>query len=273
MTPETSLTAAVGDAEAILFDLDGVLFDTAVVHRRAWADLFNAYFSTVGGIAPYTEDDYAVHLDGRPRYDGVQAVLASRGLTLPWGDPADSPDRATVCGLGNRKNEVIQAALAGGVEPYPETIPVLLSLLRRGQRLAVVSSSCNAQSVLAGAGLRPAFEIVVDGDTALEHRLKGKPAPDAFLYAAHSLGVEPTAAVVVEDALAGVAAGRAGGFGLVVGVDRGMGADLISAGADVVVHSLAELAGGVGGVAGSVVVFAPYSVQESAVRARVGEDC
>jgi beta-phosphoglucomutase family hydrolase len=255
----------VAAAEAILFDLDGVLLDTAIVHRRAWADLFTAYFAQTGVSPAYTDADYLAYLDGRPRYDGVQAVLASRGVTLPWGEASDPPDRPTVCGLGNAKNQAFQAALAGGVTAFPETVSVLLGLLRAGHRLAVVSSSRNAQTVLAAAGLTPAFQAIVDGETAREQHLAGKPAPDLFTYAAALLQVAPTAAVVVEDALAGVAAGRAGGFGLVIGVDRsftvdlfgeyaekidsetsypisgGLAADLRRAGADVVIQTLSAL--------------------------------
>jgi beta-phosphoglucomutase family hydrolase len=227
---------------AVVFDLDGVLLDTVSLHRRAWADLFAAYFTAAGLTPPYGDADYLAHIDGRPRYEGVRALLASRGTALPAGDPADPPDRLTVCGLGNRKNVAFQAALAAGVPAYPETGAVLAALRRRGCRLAVASSSRNARAVLAAADLTDSFETVVDGETAAADGLRGKPAPDYFLAAARCLGLPPAQTIVVEDALAGVAAARAGGFGLVIGVDRGAGADLRGAGADIVLPDLRPLA-------------------------------
>ncbi|MDR1386876.1 MAG: beta-phosphoglucomutase family hydrolase [Propionibacteriaceae bacterium] len=233
-----------GGWRAVLFDLDGVLAPTAELHRQAWADLFQAVFAQAGLTPPYTEADYFTHLDGRPREDGVAAVLASRGLDLPWGGPDDPPDRDSVHGLGQRKNLAFLAALHGhGVQPYPEAEAVTEALRRAGYGLAVVSSSANARPVLAAVGLADRFPLVVDGLVASRVGLAGKPAPDTFVYAARSLGLEPAQAVVVEDARSGVAAGRAGGFGLVVGVDRGAGrAALLEAGADLVVDDLTELA-------------------------------
>jgi HAD superfamily hydrolase (TIGR01509 family) len=213
------------------------------LHRRAWADLFQAVFAQAGVSQPYSDRDYFVHLDGRPRQDGVAAVLASRGLELPWGEPDDPPDRDSVHGLGRRKNQAFQAALSRqGVQPYPETGAVVRALSQAGWDLAVVSSSANAGAVLAAGGLAESFPLVVDAALAARHGLAGKPAPDSFLYAARQLGLPPARAVVVEDARSGVAAGRAGGFGLVVGVDRGAGrAALLEAGADLVVDDLTEL--------------------------------
>ena len=234
------------DYDAALFDLDGVLTPTAQVHMRAWRDLFTDYLTLRGETArPYVESDYFEHIDGKPRYDGVRDFLASRDITLPEGDPSDPSDAETVCGLGNRKNDFFAAALADeGVDPYPGSVALLDHLARTGTKVAVVSSSRNAPAVLDAAGLADRFDVVVDGQVAADAGLAGKPAPDTFLEAAERLGVEPERAVVFEDAVSGVAAGHAGGFGLVVGVDRGVGADkLEDAGADRVVTDLDELAG------------------------------
>jgi alpha,alpha-trehalose phosphorylase len=227
--------------DAVLFDLDGVLVPTSILHRRGWRELFTDFLPTE---QPYAEQDYFDHLDGRPRYDGVQAVLASRGIELPWGNPDDSPEMLSVCGLANRKNAIFDELLKmEGAEPYPETLAVLPCLLRDGKKLAVVSSSSNARRVLKYAGIAQAFMCVVGGDVAAKRHLAGKPAPDTFLFAARQLGVPPVRAAVIEDATYGVAAGRAGNFGLVVGVNRGAGAEALkTAGADVVIASLASLA-------------------------------
>ena len=231
------------DAEAVLFDLDGVLTPTAAVHMRAWELMFRQYFAEHGIDPPYTDADYFTHVDGRPRYDGVRATLASRGVYLPEGTPSDPPGATTVCGLGNAKNELVNQLLAvEGVEPYPGSVRLLDELDRRGVPMAVVSSSRNAPAVLEAAGLGGRFPVIVDGVVAAAQHLAGKPAPDTFLRAAELLGVPPGRAVVVEDAVSGVAAGRAGGFGLVIGVDRGAGPDaLVQGGADVVVRDLGEL--------------------------------
>jgi beta-phosphoglucomutase family hydrolase len=226
-----------------LFDLDGVLTPTAALHRRAWREMFEDYFASMPGVAPYTEQDYFEHLDGRPRFDGVREVLASRGISLPDGQPEDTADRLTIHGLGNRKNLVFAELLArDGVEPYPGAEELLERLHELGVRTAVVSSSRNARQVLVAAGLLEHFELLVDGEVAAAHHLAGKPAPDTFRYAAERLGVPVELCVVVEDAASGVQAGRDGGFGTVVGVDRGAGAAaLLAAGADVVITSLEEL--------------------------------
>jgi len=229
--------------DAALFDLDGVLTPTALVHMRAWDQMFNDFLTAEGVAEPYTEEDYFRYVDGKPRYDGVRSFLDSRGITLPEGAPEDAPDARTVSGLGNRKNADFQAILdQEGVEPYPGSVALVEALEARGTAMAVVSSSRNARSVLTAAGLLGHFEIVVDGAVAREQALPGKPAPDTFLSAAGQLGVSPDRAVVFEDALSGVEAGRAGGFGLVVGVDRGAGAAALTEhGADVVVQDLQEL--------------------------------
>ncbi|ASK66527.1 haloacid dehalogenase [Brachybacterium avium] len=231
---------------AHLFDLDGVITPTAEVHMHAWARMFEGFLSSREVAEPYTEADYFTHVDGRPRYDGVRALLASRGITLPEGedtDPGDQPlSEETVRGLGNRKNDLVLTLLrAEGVAPYPGTV-AYLDALPAAARLAIVSSSRNAEEVLRAAGLQDRFEHIVDGNVAAREGLPGKPAPDTFLHAARLLGVEPAQAVVYEDAVSGVQAGAAGSFGAVIGVDRGAGAaELAAAGATVVVADLEEI--------------------------------
>lgn len=233
---------------AILFDLDGVLTPTAEVHMTAWGEMFNEYLATVtdpgADASPYTSSDYFQFVDGKPRYEGVRDFLASRGITLPHGDPGDGPDEPTVCGLGNRKNVTFTTILArDGVTPYPGSVALLDTLAGLQIPLAVVSSSANATAVLAAAGLTDRFVTVVDGRVAAEKGLPGKPRPDTYEFAARECGVETTAAVVVEDAVSGVQAGAAGDFALVLGVDRGVGADVLRGeGADLVVADLGELA-------------------------------
>jgi beta-phosphoglucomutase family hydrolase len=233
------------DYDAALFDLDGVLTPTAEVHMRAWRALFTDFLTKRGLVdQPYVESDYFDYIDGKPRYDGVRSFLASRGITLAEGDPSDDPETETVCGLGNRKNTFFSAVLHDeGVDPYPGSVQLLDYLAEHGKQMAVVSSSRNTPPVLEAAGLASRFSVVVDGNVAAREQLSGKPEPDTFEHAAAQLGVPKERAVVFEDALSGVAAGRAGGFGLVVGVDRGVGADrLIESGADLVISDLAELA-------------------------------
>lgn len=231
------------DYDAALFDLDGVITPTADVHMRAWDEMFNAFLATLPDHRPYTDRDYFDHVDGKPRYDGVRTFLASRGIDLPEGDPNDPVDARTVCGLGNRKNALFAELLATeGVTPYPASVRLLDHLAERGTGVAIVSSSRNATEVLAAAGLRDRFTVIVDGQVRAETGLPGKPAPDTFLLAAERLGASRERSVVFEDALSGVQAGRAGDFGLVVGVDRGAGAAALTEnGADVVVRELDEL--------------------------------
>lgn len=233
----------LSDYDGVLFDLDGVLTPTADVHRRAWRDTFEEVFAHRRLCPPYCDEDYFVHVDGKHRYDGVASVLASRHFTLAWGSDQDSPSGATICGIGNRKNDrFTQILSAEGVDPYPGSLAVVGQLFGAAVPMGVVSSSKNADAVLTAAGLRHQFQVVVDGTTATHTGLPGKPAPDMFLYAAQQLCIEPTRTVVVEDALPGVRAAHAGEFGLVVGVDRGTGAQsLRAAGAHCVVTDLALL--------------------------------
>ena len=230
------------DYRAVLFDLDGVLTPTADVHQRAWTVMFDEFLATQPGQAPFSEADYLAHVDGRPRFDGVRTFLASRGITLPEGDADEPPGQGSVSALGNRKNELFQRVLRDeGIAPYPGSLR-LLDALGEDTKLAVVSSSRNAREVLDASGLAPRFDVVADGVTLGEEQLRGKPAPDLFLSAARHLGVAPADAVVVEDAVSGVAAGRAGDFALVIGVDRGAGPEALRAhGADIVVDDLGEL--------------------------------
>ena len=221
--------------QAVLFDLDGVITPTAHVHERAWAELFAPW--------GYTAEDYLRHIDGKPRYDGVRSFLASRRVVLPEGSPDDPPGDDSICALGNRKNEVFNAILdTEGVTPYPGSIAVMDVLDDLGIPQAIVSSSKNAGPVLAAAGLADRFEHVIDGVVAAEQGLAGKPAPAMFLRGAGLLKVTPAETVVVEDATSGVAAGVAGGFALVVGVDRGGNRQaLTDHGASIVVDDLGQL--------------------------------
>lgn len=240
-----------GAISACLFDLDGVLTRTAGLHAAAWKQTFDAFLrdrTAPGGGASVPFDavaDYGTYVDGRPRADGVRSFLASRGIELPEGSPGDLASADTVHGLGRRKNQLVQELMAQhGVAAYGGSVDFLEAVRKAGLGRAVVTSSENADAVLRAAGLQGAFDVEVDGALARELGLAGKPAPDAFLEAARRLGVAPRQAAVFEDALAGVASGRAGGFGLVVGVDRtGQAAELRASGADTVVADLAELIG------------------------------
>jgi beta-phosphoglucomutase family hydrolase len=235
--------------KACLFDLDGVITQTAKVHAVAWKETFDAYLRERASrhgepFVPFTKSDYERYVDGRQRYDGVRAFLASRGIDLPAGAHGDEPpDAETVSGLGNRKNELVLTMFRrDGVEAYEGSIRFVRAVREAGLRTAVVSASANCREILEAASIESLFEARVDGVVAAQLGLPGKPAPDTFLAAAEMLDVLPAAAAVFEDALAGVAAGRAGGFGLVVGVDRVGQADALRRhGADLVVSDLAEL--------------------------------
>jgi beta-phosphoglucomutase family hydrolase len=237
---------------ACLFDLDGVLTQTARVHNAAWEETFNDFLRqrAAAGHEQYRPfdpgPDYNRYVDGRPRADGVRTFLASRGITLPEGAPDDPPSADTVNGLGNRKNEVLLRRIHDdGVQAYQGSVKYLRAAAAAGLRRAVVSASANCRDVVAAAGLQDLLEVRVDGIVAREQSLRGKPHPDTFLAAARQLGVAPKQAAVFEDALAGVEAGRAGGFGFVVGVDRVGQADALKEhGADVVVRDLSELLDG-----------------------------
>lgn len=233
----------LGSCAAVLFDLDGVLTPTAEVHKRAWARLFTDYLARRCPDRPYREQDYFDHIDGRPRYEGVAALLASRGIELAQGSPDDPPSFETVCGLGNQKNDEFSRLLhTDGVAPYPGSLRLLDELAACRIKTAVVSSSRNAGAVLAAAGLLSRFSVIIDGSVAADRALSGKPEPDTFLAAARDLEQKPERCAVVEDAASGVAAGCAGGFGWVIGVDRGAGeANLVASGADCVVTDLGEL--------------------------------
>jgi beta-phosphoglucomutase family hydrolase len=227
-----------------LFDLDGVLTRTADVHRAAWAEVFNALLAErAPGAKPFTEQDYLEYVDGKPRRDGVRDFLASRGIHLPEGDPEDPPTANTIAGTGNRKNELFQQrVLTDGVQVFEGSRRYLEEVRKADLRTAVVTASANSDAVLTSAGLTGMFDVIIDGKVAADRHLAGKPAPDTFLAAAEALHLEPAQAAVFEDALAGVAAGRAGGFGCVVGVDRaGQAAALREHGATVVVSDLSEL--------------------------------
>ncbi|MFZ0376927.1 MAG: beta-phosphoglucomutase family hydrolase [Solirubrobacteraceae bacterium] len=232
-----------------MFDLDGVLTQTAKVHAKAWKQMFDQYLRERAQRTgePFREfalpEDYEEYVDGKPRSDGVRSFLDSRGIDLPLGSPDDPPDAETIYGLGTRKNDIVLKLIRDeGVEPYEGSVRYVKAAREQGLRRAVVSSSTNCHDVLVAAGIADLFEVEIDGLVAEREHLAGKPAPDTFLAGARALGVEPAQAVVFEDALAGVEAGRAGHFGWVVGVDRiGHAAALREHGANVVVKDLAEL--------------------------------
>jgi beta-phosphoglucomutase family hydrolase len=237
------------DVTACLFDLDGVLTKTAVVHAAAWKEMFDAFLrqraeKTGEPFVPFDiGEDYGTYVDGKPRADGVRSFLESRGIHLPEGDPDDPPDAETISGLGNRKNElVLERIRTDGVETYEGSLRYLEAAAAAGLHRAVVSSSANTADVLRVTHLDHLLEVRVDGIVARQQSLRGKPAPDTFLYAASLLGVTPDHAAVFEDALAGVESGRAGRFAAVIGVDRvDHGAALAAHGATRVVKDLAEL--------------------------------
>jgi beta-phosphoglucomutase family hydrolase len=237
------------EVRACLFDLDGVLTQTASVHAAAWKEMFDAFLGERAQrpgeklVAFDAVADYDEYVDGKPRYEGVDSFLRSRGIELPRGDPSDPPAAQTVDGLGNRKNEIVLRLIEDrGVEAYAGSLQYVRAAKAAGLARAVVSSSTNCRQVLVAAGIEELFEQRIDGVVAEREHLRGKPAPDTFLAGARALGVEPGAAAVFEDALAGVEAGRAGKFAYVVGVDRvGQAEALRAHGADVVVDDLANL--------------------------------
>ncbi len=244
------MTTAVPDVtrekfDAVLFDLDGVLTSTAAIHASAWKRMFDRFLREKHPAqASFDIDsDYKQYVDGKPRYEGVKSFLESRGIHLPFGEPTDEAGDSTVCALGNRKQVMVQQAIdAGEVESFEGSIRWVEQLRADGFRLGVVSSSRNCEAVLKAAKIDHLFETRVDGLTLAELGLPGKPAPDGFLRAAKVLGASPARSVVVEDAISGVEAGRAGQFGLVLGVDREEHAGaLLAHGADVVVKDLSEL--------------------------------
>ncbi|MFF5338359.1 beta-phosphoglucomutase family hydrolase [Streptomyces sp. NPDC013181] len=244
MTTQLGLPEGI---QACLFDLDGVVTRTAVVHAAAWKATFDAFLRERDGadFRPFTDSDYAQYVDGRPRADGVRSFLASRGIELPEGTPDDPPETRSVNGVGNRKNELLLEKIrTEGVEPYPGTLRYIDAVRAAGLATAIVSSSANTLDVLHSISAEQLFDVRIDGVVARERKLPGKPHPDTFLAAARDLGVEPSRAAVFEDALAGMEAGRSGHFGYVVGVDRvGQTEALYTHGADRVVKDLAELGG------------------------------
>jgi beta-phosphoglucomutase family hydrolase len=234
---------------ACLFDLDGVLTDTASVHAAAWKEMFDGFLreraeKSGEPFVPFEiSSDYPAYVDGKRRQDGTRSFLASRDIDLPEGSADDPPEADTVNGLGTRKNNLVHEHIArDGVTVYPGSVAYLEAVKAAGLRIAVVSSSANTQEVLRVTGLERFVEVRIDAQAAIARNLKGKPAPDTFLAGAKLLGVAPEQCAVFEDALAGVAAGKAGGFGIVIGVDRVGQADALREhGADIVVQDLAEL--------------------------------
>lgn len=242
------VTISAAAFDAVVFDMDGVVTDTAGVHRRAWKDMFDRFLADTAARTgqrqqPFASEDYLRYVDGKQRDDGVSSFLASRGIELPRGTADDPPERETVWGLANRKNAAFQRALATvGVRAFPTTVALVDSLQELGIGTAVISASRNCRAVLESAGIGGLFPVRVDGVETARLGLPGKPSPAVFLEAARRLGAEPQRAVVVEDAEAGVRAGHAGHFGLVIGVDRSGHADALRAeGADVVVTDLGQV--------------------------------
>lgn len=235
--------------DGAVFDLDGVVTRTAKVHAKVWKTLFDAYLRDRAWRRgePYRPFDIALdyrrYVDGKPRYEGVRSFLESRGIALPYGSAEDSPATETVCGLGNRKDALFRERLAReGVNVFESSVALIRTLRKRGLKIALLSSSKNADAVLAAASLTNLFDVRIDGAEAARLELRGKPWPDTFRHAADRLGVAPNRAFAVEDALAGVEAAKAAGFALVIGIDRnGNAAALRKHGADRVVSDLAAL--------------------------------
>lgn len=238
--------------DAVLFDMDGVLTDTAGLHAACWKTMLDEFLEQRADAAgepfrPFDIDlDYGRYLDGKPRHEGIASFLEARGIELPYGNRQSPPDGTTICGLGNRKNELVDAALrAQGAEAYEDAVTLVRDARQMGIKTAVVSSSTNCPAVLQAVGIAALFDLCFDGILAARLHVAGKPAPDTYLRAAAGLGATPGRSVVVEDAIAGVQAGRAGGFGLVIGVDRkGDGTRLREQGADLVVSDLGQISRG-----------------------------
>lgn len=249
MTKSKGIRLDLDKYQAVILDMDGVITRSARAHAAAWKRMFDEYLEKRAAregkqYAPFDdEEEYYRYVDGKPRYEGARSFLESRQISVPYGGPDDPPGEETVCGLGNRKNQYFLEHLKKhGVESYRSTKEFVKAMKARNKRVAVISSSRNAKAVLEAAGVRRLFNVVVDGADAAKHDLKGKPEPDIFLEAARRLKVNPENAVVIEDAQAGVGAGKAGGFALVIGVDRsGQNTELKSHGADVVVNDLSEI--------------------------------
>ncbi len=234
--------------KAVIFDMDGVITRSAHAHFMAWKKMFDSYLKSRAQslgteFTPFTQKDYNEYVDGKPRYDGARSFLESRGIHLPMGSPQDPPEAETISGLGNRKNRFfLEHIEQNGVESYPSSVSFIKSIKALGKRVAVITSSRNGRQVLEAAGVSKYFDATVTGVEAAKLKLNGKPAPDIFLEAAKELGVSPPDAVVIEDALSGVEAGRAGGFGLVIGVNRSnQRRELKEHGANIVVSDLSEL--------------------------------
>lgn len=247
--PPAALTISPRDYDAVIFDLDGVITDTARIHSIAWKKLFDDYLAQRADRYGETHEpfdknvDYRRYVDGKPRYEGVRSFLESRGIDIPYGTPEDRPDQETVCGLGNKKNPMFLEGLqTHGADVYDSSVRLLKDLLQAGIKTAIVSSSKNCAKILEVAELTHLFQVKVDGADAAKLGLKGKPDPDTFLEAARELGVTAARSIIVEDAISGVQAGRSGQFGCVLGVDRtGHPDDLKNNGADIVVSDLAEV--------------------------------
>lgn len=234
--------------DGVAFDLDGVVTNTALVHEAAWKQVFDGFLEQRAKLdqrpyVPFSSDDYRRYVDGRPRRDGIRAFLGARGIVLPEGSPDDGPDQDTIEGLGRRKNALFLEILDHrGVEAYADAVQLIGRLRGARIRIAIVTASRNCAAVLHAAGIADLFDVRVDGHDQEALGLRGKPAPDTFLVAARRLGAEPSRVVVIEDALAGVEAGRAGGFGLVIGVSRKGDPEALKAhGADVVVSDLSMI--------------------------------
>jgi trehalose 6-phosphate phosphatase len=234
--------------EAAILDMDGVITRSARAHAASWKRMFDEYLRERAerrgeNFVPFSDEDYYRYVDGKPRYEGAESFLESRKISLAFGNPDDPPEKETVCGLGNRKNRYyLEYLKKNGVKSYQSTKDFIKELKARNKRVAVISSSRNAEAVLEAADARDLFHVVVDGVEAARHDLKGKPEPDIFLEAARRLDVRPEHAMVIEDAQSGVEAGKAGGFALVIGIDRsGQNRELKSHGADLVVRDLSEI--------------------------------